>query len=964
MADFPVKVWKDAPAGWKIGDPIPPGATPTDALGFQDLEQRIRDMGRTKLDATALNVQSVSPNYVVGVPIVADAGLANVVTIVAKDANAIQIGAPLNPGASRLPLVFIFQNGTGGTIANPSWDPVFALGGTFAAPANNSLRSIVFDYVPSLGKWVQRGAPSADIAYTPGTTTGPGSDTFAAQILALAGLRGFYRMAATSGTLSAEPNLAAGFDTFDGSYGGSFLLNQPSLLGTGEVDRSARGTANATWISFGDTPYDFVGGDFYVGCIVKLVQGVDETGYRTVLARVNGVSGAADTLGYYMKLVASGDARGVNNVIFGLMTAASATPYEIVTTLDPVPYGKPTMLAMERQGTTLRALKNGVSVGTVTVAGSVTSFSAQLRSALNGYLDEVFVGSGNLGVTKHLALYNASLIVNVPADPAAPVTGAPIVTTSVVTTFGTNTASLAGTVNPNGLATTYQFEYATNTAFTGSTLVPVPAATAGSGSTATPAAFSLSGLTASTLYYWRLVATNSSGTTTSGTGQFTTAAVPTPTDPPKNVTVIDTATASPKLQFDQVASVTNYVVATSNAAEGVAGRTTRYDYVAGTVSGGTVTIPVTKFDPTSGAAQTTYYGVRADVANAQWGWPAGRTASGEVSVAFPADTTTPPATGGAPVSTLRVGYVTVSTGSDVQIAKTYGAEICRSHDLVFTDNPTSSSTDVYQWVTNIWSQGMEPMLLAAFPNSAFPSDAQCAILGKWAAAFGPGGTVTRALGIPDSIAVQTIEFGNEQSYSYSPKSQTWQSGGTYANKFVIAANAIAAANSRVGLSCEAMVTNNGQWIAQMKAAQPTMYTKVKSWIVHPYGPNSRRDPIFQSTSDALAAVGWPRPSNARPYNVSEWGISTNNNAATMSANYGYGLNMTYADVAAEVKVALPDMFSKWPIGPFTYYKIRDDAGALSDREAHFGIVTTSGAAKGAIPTSIAGVYTTAKNNRV
>jgi hypothetical protein len=84
---------------------------------------------------------------------------------------------------------------------------------------------------------------------------------------------------------------------------------------------------------------------------------------------------------------------------------------------------------------------------------------------------------------------------------------------------GATTGSLTGTsvdldaqIDPEGLDTTYRFEYGTSTAY--GTSVPVPDADIGAGAAAVPVTTHVSGLTADTAYHWRVVARNASGTTT------------------------------------------------------------------------------------------------------------------------------------------------------------------------------------------------------------------------------------------------------------------------------------------------------------------------------------------------------------------------------------------------------------------------------------------------------------------
>ena len=81
-------------------------------------------------------------------------------------------------------------------------------------------------------------------------------------------------------------------------------------------------------------------------------------------------------------------------------------------------------------------------------------------------------------------------------------------------------ALLEGTVDPGGLSTSYYFEYATTASFSGANRTATRPA--GSGSEPRPARAAISGLTPSTLYHFRLVASNSSGTTTGTAATFST----------------------------------------------------------------------------------------------------------------------------------------------------------------------------------------------------------------------------------------------------------------------------------------------------------------------------------------------------------------------------------------------------------------------------------------------------------
>jgi phosphodiesterase/alkaline phosphatase D-like protein len=69
-------------------------------------------------------------------------------------------------------------------------------------------------------------------------------------------------------------------------------------------------------------------------------------------------------------------------------------------------------------------------------------------------------------------------------------------------------ATLNGTVNPNGLSTTYCFQWGTTTAY--GKITPFQSAGSGTGNVSVSA--NLTGLTPNTIYHYRLAAANSNGT--------------------------------------------------------------------------------------------------------------------------------------------------------------------------------------------------------------------------------------------------------------------------------------------------------------------------------------------------------------------------------------------------------------------------------------------------------------------
>ena len=93
-----------------------------------------------------------------------------------------------------------------------------------------------------------------------------------------------------------------------------------------------------------------------------------------------------------------------------------------------------------------------------------------------------------------------------------------------------NSATLGGTVNPNGAATTYRFEYGTTPAY--GSRAPNPDDSVGSDRDAVPVFVDVSGLQPDTTYHYRLVARNEFGQETATAGQtFKTPNVPPPATP-------------------------------------------------------------------------------------------------------------------------------------------------------------------------------------------------------------------------------------------------------------------------------------------------------------------------------------------------------------------------------------------------------------------------------------------------
>jgi hypothetical protein len=126
--------------------------------------------------------------------------------------------------------------------------------------------------------------------------------------------------------------------------------------------------------------------------------------------------------------------------------------------------------------------------------------------------------------------------------------GPPSATTGAAKNVTQTAATLTGTVDPQGTATTYRFEYGTSTSYG----LQTAESDAGSGTGSVDASANLTGLTTDTTYHYRVVATNAAGITRGTDHTLKTAAAPGPpgatTGSARNVTPVAarlTATVDP-----------------------------------------------------------------------------------------------------------------------------------------------------------------------------------------------------------------------------------------------------------------------------------------------------------------------------------------------------------------------------------------------------------------------------------
>jgi hypothetical protein len=164
---------------------------------------------------------------------------------------------------------------------------------------------------------------------------------------------------------------------------------------------------------------------------------------------------------------------------------------------------------------------DGNRIGRITRAGAVTEFSTGISAA--GKPDGIAAGpDGNLWFTEldgnRIARVNIEL--------------APAVKTGAASSITSSAASLAGTVTPLGAPASYAFQYGLTSAYGSVAKSRIQILAAGTRPVAVSA--SAGGLRPGTLYHYRLVAANASGTTAGSDRTFITTAGargPTPTTP-------------------------------------------------------------------------------------------------------------------------------------------------------------------------------------------------------------------------------------------------------------------------------------------------------------------------------------------------------------------------------------------------------------------------------------------------
>lgn len=162
--------------------------------------------------------------------------------------------------------------------------------------------------------------------------------------------------------------------------------------------------------------------------------------------------------------------------------------------------------------------------------GTTTSYGSRTATASAG------AGSADVSVTNAVVslapntTYHYRLVASNASGTAlgadvsfkTPKPPAPVVVSRPATNVGQSSATLNGTVNPEGQATSYVFQYGTSSAYGSQT----PSVSAGSGTKTVAVSAGIGALAPNTTYHYRLAATNVNGTSYSHDFSFRTAVLP------------------------------------------------------------------------------------------------------------------------------------------------------------------------------------------------------------------------------------------------------------------------------------------------------------------------------------------------------------------------------------------------------------------------------------------------------
>src|SRR5208282_3115266 len=336
------------------------------------------------------------------------------------------------------------------------------------------------------------------------------------------------------------PNLGAGT--------GMIVLNAPNAHPTATTQVATDVTGTSATLNGGVNPEGIATTAYFVyGTDPTLTTGTSTTASDAIGGGFSDVALTAPLTGlqpgttYYEEVVATNADGTVDGPIVSFTTLAPATattqPASNVTATAATLNGSVNPQGNETTVTFVYGTDPTLTTGTTTTApqaiasvGTPVPVTAALTGLQSGttYYDEVEATNAG-GTTIGPILSFTTLGPSAVTQAATGVTG--------------TTATLNGSVNPQGSATTVSFVYGTDPTLTTGTITTA-AVPIGGGTSAVPVTAPLTGLQPGTTYYDEVEATNTSGTTIGTILNFTTQQAPTVTSNPSNLTVDASQTAT------------------------------------------------------------------------------------------------------------------------------------------------------------------------------------------------------------------------------------------------------------------------------------------------------------------------------------------------------------------------------------------------------------------------------------